>query len=271
MQVSAKCAILLYGDKPPVYFFGCKASERLGMNNREPTMFNLRAQQVLAASGIVFFVILLINFIVIMDFIPPLSPSMTAEEVAIIYTQNSVPIRIGCVILMFFAFLGLTWSAAVSAQMRRIDTANSALADVNSINGSWSFGLFTFPALFWALASFRPETRDPELTYLLSDLGWIAVVMPVASAVIQGLSIGTVILSDRRERPIYPRWWGYVNLWIAVLFIPGGLAVLFKTGPFAWNGLFVFYIPLTIFGVWIVGNSIFTLIALRRQINEEAG
>jgi hypothetical protein len=35
------------------------------------------------------------------------------------------------------------------------------------------------------------------------------------------------------------------------MFELGALAYLFRTGPFAWNGLFVFYAPFLLFGFWI--------------------
>ncbi|MGE3297731.1 MAG: hypothetical protein AB7I68_10315 [Porticoccaceae bacterium] len=35
-----------------------------------------------------------------------------------------------------------------------------------------------------------------------------------------------------------------------MLFVPGGLLTFFKTGPFAWDGLFVFWVPLVVFLLW---------------------
>jgi hypothetical protein len=37
---------------------------------------------------------------------------------------------------------------------------------------------------------------------------------------------------------------------VAVLFIPGGLLTFFKTGPFAWSGVFVYWVPLVVFFSW---------------------
>jgi hypothetical protein len=41
-----------------------------------------------------------------------------------------------------------------------------------------------------------------------------------------------------------------MNFWMALLFLPAGLMVFFKTGPFAWNGLLSFWLPLVAFGIW---------------------
>lgn len=49
------------------------------------------------------------------------------------------------------------------------------------------------------------------------------------------------------------------------MFELGAIAFIPKTGPFAWNGLFTFWSPLTLFGVWIGTTSWLLLRALRRQ------
>jgi hypothetical protein len=40
------------------------------------------------------------------------------------------------------------------------------------------------------------------------------------------------------------------------MFSPGCLCVFFKEGPFAWNGIFAWYIPITFFSlVWLPVNT----------------
>ena len=74
--------------------------------------------------------------------------------------------------------------------------------------------------------------------------------MPFTTFIVQNFAIGFAILGDQRTHPIFPRWLGFFNLWVAVLFIPRGLLTFFKTGPFAWNGLFVWWIPFLVFFTW---------------------
>jgi hypothetical protein len=77
--------------------------------------------------------------------------------------------------------------------------------------------------------------------------------------------IGTAIFGDTREQPIFPRWAGYLNYWVAVLFLPGSVTVFFRDGPFAWDGIFTWYLPLTVFAIWIVTNSVLTVRAISAQ------
>jgi hypothetical protein len=39
---------------------------------------------------------------------------------------------------------------------------------------------------------------------------------------------------------------------VAISFMPGGVIPLFKSGPLAYNGVLAFWIPFSIFFVWLV-------------------
>lgn len=118
---------------------------------------------------------------------------------------------------------------------------------------TYSNAFMTFmPPLFWLVAAFRPQERSVELTWLLSDLGWlwflggIAVVMPMF------IVLGVAVLSDRSTHPVFPRWMGWLSFCIFVAFLPDQLLFFFKSGPFAWTGIFSFWIPLTCFCGWFL-------------------
>lgn len=66
----------------------------------------------------------------------------------------------------------------------------------------------------------------------------------------------------------FPRWWGWMSLWITIMFEAGAIAFIPRSGPFAWNGLLVFWSPLTLFATWITVQSFLTFRALRLQAAE---
>jgi hypothetical protein len=74
---------------------------------------------------------------------------------------------------------------------------------------------------------------------------------------------------DHSPNPTWPRWAAYFNLWVAVSGGGGGIAVFFKHGPFAWNGLIGFYTPLTVFFIWLVLTTYLLHKAIVRQAREE--
>jgi hypothetical protein len=205
-----------------------------------------------------------------MGFLPPLQPTLTPQEVADVYEEHRNWIRLGATLTMQFTMFGVAWTAAIAAQMRRIETGPTPVLTYTQLAcGTIGFMLFVFPSVIWSVAAFRPE-RDIELIYLLNDYAWLALVMPVMSATIQAFAIGLVILSDKRSKPIFPRWSAYFNFWCGIVFLPGALATFFKTGPFAWNGLFDFNLPLTVFTLWIIVMAWLVASAAKRQAREEA-
>lgn len=70
------------------------------------------------------------------------------------------------------------------------------------------------------------------------------------SFALQNAAVGVAILRDRRAEPVLPRWLGYLGLWAAVLYMPSCLALFFHEGPFAWNGIFTFWLAAAAFVIW---------------------
>jgi hypothetical protein len=44
----------------------------------------------------------------------------------------------------------------------------------------------------------------------------------------------------------------YFNIWVGLLFVPGGVSYFFRTGPFAWCGLLAFWVAAGAFFVWLL-------------------
>src|SRR5262249_20319825 len=111
---------------------------------------------------------------------------------------------------------------------------------------------------------FRPES-NPDVIRGLNDLAWFTLIMPFVPFVIVALVMGVAILQDPGPEPVFPRWFGYLCLWIALLQVPGGLLTFFHTGPFDWRGLFALWIPFTVFGIWMATTSWTLDRAIRRE------
>jgi len=215
----------------------------------EETSMNTRNQLLCAWSGLAFTFAFMVGFWLIANYVPPPSPNTTAAEIAAMYQQHTGQIRLGLLIMMVSSRLICPVVAVISIQMKRMEGTPSILSYTQLSSGSLGVLIFIIPILLWTAAAFRPE-RNPELILLLNDLGWLIFLMPFTTFVVQNVAIGLAILGDKNAEPIFPRWSGFFTLWVAVLFLPGGLLTFFKTGPFAWNGLFVFWVPLVIFFIW---------------------
>lgn len=224
---------------------------------------NLAIQQICAWAGPVLVVALLPAFW-LMQYLPPPGPSLSPAEVAEFYNSHRTALKVGASMTLQFAFLGILWSTAIALQILRIEKGRPPiLTCLQLLLGLAGFLIIVLPALAWTVAAFRPE-RDVQLIALMTDLGWLAIVMPVMGLTLEALVIGTAILLDTRTAPLYPRWSAYFSFWCGIIFLPGALASFFFSGPFAWNGLFVYWLPLLAFVIWIFVFGVLTSKAISK-------
>lgn len=221
-------------------------------------------QRAMAWTGPAMLVLWVGAFIFLAEFIPPPDPEDTATEVLARFAGDTDGIRIGLLITMYASALLVPFAAVISAQMKRIDGAGP-LAQTQVVSAGLLSLEFIIPIMVWLTAAFRFNDESARLIQMLNDMGWLMFVAVISSVIVQIASFGIAILIDERETPIFPRWSGYFMLWVAILLSPTCLCVFFKDGPFAWNGLFAFYIPLTAYGIWMIT----TFVLLRKAVDHE--
>jgi hypothetical protein len=219
---------------------------------------NTGTQRLMAWSGPVLMVVFLTGFGPVAGFLPPPSPHDSVRQILHFYETDTTSIRLGLWITMLAAALCAPWTVAITVQLKRIEGRTPPLSYLQLILGGLFVLEFIFPLMIWQAAAFRPGA-SPVITQRLNDLGWLMFVGVVSTAVLQAITIGAAILKDKREQPIFPRWSAYLNFWCAFLFMPGGLVVFFKHGPFGWNGLIAWWLLLTAFGVWVLTMSVLLL------------
>ena len=200
-------------------------------------------------------------------FLPPHRPSATSNQIADIYNAHPTLIRVMLVITMAASALLVPWCVAIAGQIRRIPGAR-ALATVQMISCSLLSLEFIYPVGIWMANSFRADDRPADVTRALNDVGWILFVLVIWSVWIQMLAIAAAVLLDRKAEPILPHWLGYLSLWVALIIVPAGLVLFFKTGPWAWNGLVGFWIPLCALVSWMLAMTWTVHQALTKQIAE---
>jgi len=195
--------------------------------------------------------------------LPPPSPSDSAQEVARFYSDDTNLVRFGLFVMMCAAGLTAPFVAGISVQLKRIEGDVSPMAYLQLIGGTAGVLAILVPVFAFSAAAFRPD-RNPEITQALNDLAWLPFIINIPPAIIQCVAIGTAVIRDRSEHPVFPRWVAYYNFWVAFLFVPGGLATFFKHGAFAWNGALAFWLAAVMFGGWFIVMTIATLGAIRR-------
>jgi hypothetical protein len=220
-------------------------------------------QRVCAWSGILCVGLFFAAF-VFADFIPPLSPGLSAAQVAAHYQQHTTGIRVGaCFMLLSGAFYA-AYTAVISAQLQRIPGVHQAVVYTQLAAGAFACLTFLLPAMLFVVTAFRPD-RPPDQTQLLNDLSWIFLVLPWPPFMAQNFAFAFGIFSDARPTPLFPRWLAYLNIWAPIVFTPGLALPFFKSGPLAWNGIFVLWIPAAVFILQFVLNTSMLLKAIRME------
>jgi hypothetical protein len=225
---------------------------------------SLQTQRWCAWSGVAFTVCFIVGFLVA-GFVPPPDPAWGADGIARFYGDNAMRIHVGLLICSLSAPLITAWIAAISVQMRRIEGNRSPLSFAQGIAGAALVLEFLFPFLMWQTAAYRGD-RDAAIVQALNDLGWLCFLGIPMTAAFQGIVFGIAILRDSRPAPRFPRWVGYFNIWVCLMYVPATFCVLTQTGPIAWNGLISWWLAAVTYFIWMVGVTY----ALLRAVREEA-
>jgi hypothetical protein len=211
--------------------------------------------------GFGFVAVFLIFFWLVAGLLPPISPDMDAASLAQRYSEDRTRLRVGLALMIFFApVVCIPFAAATSRQVRRIEGGWGLLSLSQLMCGLLLPIVVMFPGVYFAAAVYRDD-RPAEVTQALSDVFWMSFVGIVGNFCLQGLILAAAAFSDR-EGMVFPRWFGYVSLWYALLAFPGSTIFLFNDGLLAWNGLLAWWIPLTAFGIWTASISFAVLYAL---------
>lgn len=233
-----------------------------------PKTANIRTQLISLWTAPVFGAVFLIAFVAFPGFLPPMSPQMTADQVAAFYADNTAMIRFSMITYNLCGIMLLPFFMVIVVQMKRMATQSHALAYCYLTAAVSGATLFALADIFYLVAAFRPE-RSPELLLLLNDLAWITLVAPVGMLVAQNLLLGLAVYLDSGPSPVFPRWVGHFAVVTGVAMAPAAAAAVFRTGPLAWDGVISFWLRGGAL-VAFVGVMFFVLrAALRRQAVEE--
>ncbi len=205
-------------------------------------------------------------FFLFPGFTPPMSPTMSAQQVADFYRDpdNLSRVRYSMILFNWFCVCLIPILILIVMQIRRMAHRTPILSYcmLGCVAGGPT--LFLIANLFWLLAAFRPE-RDPELTQMFNDLAWVTFTSQVPFLIAQSVILALAIYLDGQPAPVFPRWVAHFNLLVAVAFVPASFVGLALGGPLAWNGALSFWLKNISIGVWIIVMSVVLAQAIRRE------
>jgi hypothetical protein len=217
-----------------------------------------------AWAGPAFVVTYLVSFWGVAGFIPPPSPHWTAAHVASFFATNHTSIRVGMVLGMISATLLFPFFTVISVQIARIEGRGPVLAIMQFGAAVLLLVFFAVCGMLWIVATFR-SSLGASTVRAFNDAAWLMFVMVFPGYTLQMICMALAGFIDRRPHPTWPRWAAYFNLWVGFSGMGGGIAVFFKHGSFAWNGVIGFYLPITVFAIWVAVTTYLLLAAIRRD------
>lgn len=231
--------------------------------------FSETSQRAILWWGIGLAAIYALALIFLLQQVPTKNPEWSAQQVADWYSENNDKIKWGAVISGWTGAFMMPILAVVAIQMARVETGGAKIwSALSLVSGALMSIWLMLPPIFWGTAAYTQDRVNPEVTTIMHELGTLTLVTTDQYYIF--LWIGISILCFRPATALvpnnpFPRWWGYLSLWITLMFEAGAFAFIPRTGPLAWDGLLVFWSPLSLFGVWISIQSWLIFRALRGQ------
>jgi hypothetical protein len=233
-----------------------------------PKTANIKTQLISLWTVPVFGVIYVIAFVAFPGFLPPMSPNLTADQVAAFYQEHTAAIRFSMVTYDLLGVMLIPFFMVIVVQMKRMATQSHVFAYCYLTAAVSGATVFALANIFYLVAAFRPE-RNPELTMLLNDMAWITFIAPVGMIVGQNLLLGLAVYFDRGPNPVFPRWVGHFSVATALAIAPAAMASIVKTGPLAWDGLLSFWLRNGAYVAFLIVMFFVVRGALQRQAVEE--
>lgn len=192
------------------------------------------------------------GWLVLGHFFPPFSPDDSPREIAEQFGERRTEILLGSVLMTVSTMVFMPFAALLVLIVRKVEGGIGMLTLMIAFTLTTYLVENFYVAFSFAMATFRSD-RDPALVQFASDWGFMQFMGGIAMFWMIWIVLAyAALVRTPRGVPVIPRWFGYVNLWSAILYVPELLIFFFKTGPFAWDGLIGFWIPAAVFIVYFL-------------------
>lgn len=224
-----------------------------------------QSQKVILWWSLGFMIVFGLSWTFLLGMVPTPPAYWTPSEVAAFYAENATRIKLGAFVASYTSAFMVPFSTVVSVQMARIEKGTPVWAMLSFAGGILMSIFLVFPPLMWGVCAFHPA-RLADATSLMNEYANLMLATTDQYYIFQMVGIVCVSLKqDPHPDSAFPRWMGWGTLWAAAIFELGAPAFFFKTGPFAWNGVLVFWLPFFTFFTWLA-TMFFTMFrAIGRQ------
>jgi hypothetical protein len=231
----------------------------------------LRFELIAAYAGVVFVPTYPVAWAWIGKAQPPLSFGVTAQQAADFYLSNSHRIALGMAAAAIIGGLWIPWTGQLTTVLRRIEgPESSTFTTTQVVGGVLTAWAFIGTPVIWLLPAFRQDA-DPQVIRSFSDFAYLTFNATFIISTMQAVAAGMLALADRRARPVFPRWAGWLAIVCGLSFAVVGLTPFVSSGgPFSLEGWFAGWIPGSLFFVWTAVTTYYMVKDARYRLREYA-
>ncbi|GAB3383501.1 hypothetical protein NCG89_13600 [Spongiibacter taiwanensis] len=215
-----------------------------------------------------FVALTVIGWLGIANFISPAPADLTLEETKQWFSDSyRWQTILGCTLLYIGSALLTPGSIQWGLMLAKIEGRSPILSITTAVCGIFISLIVFLNACAWIVCSYRAQT-DPHVIQAFSDWAWFAFLFGWVYLAIEMISSAIVELKDKREQPLVPHWMAWITLFSASTMLGAIGPAFFKSGPFAYHGLIAFYVPVLVWGAYLVVTNTFLYRALLREERE---
>lgn len=223
-----------------------------------------RMWKVAAFAGLAFMTIFVALWAVMSGNLPPLGADQDPMQVKAWFVDNGTRIKIGTSICLTIASFYMVWSCAIAQVMRRVEGPGGLFANLEMMGGVITVAPVTVAMGAFLTCALEAPILDAPVVHAIYWMGWMIFDLAYMVTSFQIAAISIVFLRDRREKPLMPQfvsWWGVLTI---ATFFPVSLVPFVKTGWFAFNGTFNFWIAFFAWFIWCPLLSYYVIKAVDR-------
>lgn len=224
-----------------------------------------RSQIALVWVTLVFTTVYGVALIFMFDMFPPPNATLGAAEIARFYAERAPEIKIGAILASWTGGTIFPLFFVVGVQIRRMEGKTAVWGPLAMVSAGLMSIFLVVPPILWGAAAFSPD-RPAEITKAIHELSVLCLVCTDQYFVFGWIALSVACLLPKKvAHTPFPRWFGYLNIWLTIMLEAGAFGFYFKSGPFSWNGLFPFWMPFVLFGAWIPVMSYLVIKACKAQ------
>lgn len=203
----------------------------------------------------IFSLLTLGGFIVLAQFYDPAAAHLAPAELAEHYAGIKDEVAIGMSVFALATCFLLVYSVQLSLWLWRRE-GRSPLMSIAQAGGGFAVVLLVFiSCCLWIGAAYRSDVAEPDVTVALNDAAWFGFLVGWSMLSLQMLATAAITLADRGRPQLVPRWLSWFSVIGAVLLVTANGCAITETGPFAWDGVLGYYVPMAIWGFWLDAHA----------------